>query len=314
VIVADGMSEDGTRRKLAEWRARDSRMQVLDNVRRIAPAGLNAALKVARGSIIVRMDAHSIYPANYVQNCVNTLRRTKADNVGGVVKTMPRNEADGALIVQAVSSHWFGVGGSKYRLEPMEGPADTVPFGCFPRGLFDRIGYFDERLVRHQDYEFNARIRKCGGQVWLDPKIQLQYFNQESVRGLLQQAYLAGRWNIFAWNLAPYAFNVRHVVPGIFLMFLVAGMIAAMMSGTTATLYFAIFALYLALAVIAAVGQARKLARPRLAVKLPFAFFAYHVTYGMGLWSGLVAVVTGRVPYKVNALPWEGAPRTSDAK
>lgn len=310
VIVADGMSEDGTRKKLATWEERDARVKVVDNNARIIPAGLNLALAEARGAIVVRLDAHSTYPADYVQNCVNALSKSGADNVGGRVITFPRGTHEGALLVQAVSTHPFGVGGARYRTGALEGLADTVPFGCFRRDLIAKIGAFDERLVRHEDYEFNARIRASGGKIWLDPKIKVEYYNQSDVPGLLRQANLAGRWNVFAWYLAPYSFRARHVIPGVFLLFLVLGGAFALASASWAIVFAAILAVYSTLAVMAAVEQAQRVKRLGLAWKLPFVFFAYHVSYGAGLVSGLFKVLTGRAPVDRMDLPWAGAPAT----
>lgn len=308
VVVADGMSDDGTREKLARWEAGDERIRVVDNPGRIVPTGLNAALEVVRAPIVIRMDAHSIYPPQYVRNCMDALNRSGADNVGGLVITLPRGHHDGALMVQAVSTHPFGVGGARFRTGSPEGPADTVPFGCFRRDLFARVGLFDERLVRHQDYEFNARIRASGGRIWLDPKITLDYYNQGSVAGLLRQAFKAGRWNVFAWHLAPYSFRPRHGIPGAFLLFLVVGILLASVSRFFAISFAAVMALYLLLAIASSVGQAFKLGRPRLALKLPVVFFAYHVWYGAGLMKGALEVALGRTPYKSDALPWPDAP------
>lgn len=211
LIVVDGMSEDGTRQKIEAWRERDARVRLVENPGRIVPTGLNVALAIARAPIVVRMDAHCTYPPDYVQSCVEALNRSGADNVGGVVITLPRGRSEGAILVQAVSTHRFGMGGAKFRSGAPEGPADTVPYGCFQRQLFEQIGFFDERLERHQDYEFNARIRASGRQVWLDPQIQINYYNQGTVGGLLKQAYGNGRWNTFAWNVAPYEIGRAHV-------------------------------------------------------------------------------------------------------
>ena len=133
VLVADGMSSDGTRDIVAAVAARDPRVRLLDNPGRTAPAALNLAIAQAHGDYILRLDAHSVYPPDYLRKCLETARRTGADNVGGLFLTEARGAGYAAAMVQALTTHWFGVGNAGYRTGVAEGPADTVPYGCFKR-------------------------------------------------------------------------------------------------------------------------------------------------------------------------------------
>jgi glycosyltransferase involved in cell wall biosynthesis len=116
-------------------------IRLVDNPCRIVPTALNIAVRAARGQWLVRLDAHSVYPPNYLRLCIETAQRTGADNVGGVCVTLPRDESAGARLVQALSTSRFGVGGARFRVGGEEGPADTVAFGCFRREVFARSGY-----------------------------------------------------------------------------------------------------------------------------------------------------------------------------
>ena len=138
--------------------------------------GLNRAIREARGEIIIRMDAHTIYAPDYVRSCVEVLQETNADNVGGPALT----RADG-YIAQAIALAFhtpFASGGAKFRDPRYEGPVDTVPYGCWRKSTLERIGMFDEKLVRGQDYELNVRIVSSGGTVWQSPKIISWYSAQ----------------------------------------------------------------------------------------------------------------------------------------
>src|SRR5204863_8804170 len=121
---------------------------------RIVPVALNLGIRAARGEIIVRMDAHVVYPPDYLSKCVSALETTGADNVGGMVVTLPANNEPMARAIAIALSHPFGVGNSWFRIGTREQrEVDTVPLGCFAREIFNRIGMFDEELVRNQDDE-----------------------------------------------------------------------------------------------------------------------------------------------------------------
>jgi GT2 family glycosyltransferase len=307
VIVADGMSDDGTREILAQLVSEDPRLQVIDNPDRIVPTGLNLAIRRARGEWIVRLDAHSEYPPNYLRLCIDTGERTRADNVGGAVVTMSREETLMGRLVQALTTHRFGVGGSGFRVGAEEGLADTVPFGCYRRQVFQRVGWFDERLVRNQDYEFNRRLAKAGGRIWFSPRIKVVYYNQADLAGLLKQAFGTGEWNVYMWYVAPYSFAWRHAVPLVF----VIGLISAASSfpiwpwPALVTLA-AIAGPYLTLALDAAREQSIRYGK-KLFPLLPFAFWLYHVTYGLGSLKGILRLLVRRSPVQSACEPWKGA-------
>jgi len=213
VLVVDGMSNDKTRDIINEYSRRYQYMNLLDNPKKIVPAAMNIGIKAASGDRIIRLDAHSEYPKDYIKNCIETAKRTNADNVGGVVVTQQNGNSFSAGCVQAITTHRFGVGNAEYRLEPQESLADTVAYGCFKAEIFERIGLYDERLIRNQDYELNQRIMKAGGNIWLNPKIKVVYYNQSTIKGLFRQAFFTAEWLSWMWYLAPYSFKVRHAIP-----------------------------------------------------------------------------------------------------
>jgi glycosyltransferase involved in cell wall biosynthesis len=312
VLVVDGRSDDGTRERLAAWDDGDPRVTVIDNPERIVPTALNLGIRASAAPVIVRMDVHSRYPSDYLARCLATLEATGADNVGGVLITHARGDGFAARLVQAVSTHRFGVGASNFRVGGRSGPVDTVPFGCFPREVFARLGGFDERLVRNQDFEFNARIRAAGGTVWLDPAIRLEYFNQPTVTGLYRQAVRTGRWNVWTWVLAPYAFRRRHAVPMLFAAFVLVFGGAALLWTPIRPPVLGVAALYLALALVAAVQQGLRMRAPGVAALLPLAFTGYHLAYGFGSLGGLGLLLLGRAPFAGSRSGPPGPPPTPD--
>jgi glycosyltransferase involved in cell wall biosynthesis len=287
VIVVDGMSDDGTRDILSKWMNNHPNLKVLDNPRRIVPVAMNIGIKAAEGKWIVRLDAHSEYPKDYLRLCLETSRKTGADNVGGVFINQPQGDFVQAKLVQVITTHRFGVGNANYRLNTSEGPADTVPYGCYRREVFNQIGFYDERLVRNQDYELNRRLLRFGGRIWLNPKIQVYYYNQDTILGLLRQAFLTAQWIAWMWYVAPYTFAFRHIIPSIFVLTLIGSIILSLFTSIGLILSISILSLYSVFAFVASMQQSRRYVW-WMAPLLPFLFFVYHTIYGIGtLWGEL---------------------------
>jgi len=156
------------------------------------PTGLNRAIARSAGDVVVRVDARSIIPENYVAQIVEALAETGADNVGGMQVPVGRTFSE-RPIAAAMRSR-AGAGGARYRVGGERGPTDTVYLGAFRRETLERLGGFDERYERHQDYELNQRIRDQGGVVWFDPELRVEYRPRSSLKALARQYYDFGKW------------------------------------------------------------------------------------------------------------------------
>jgi len=196
VLVVDGMSDDGTRVIVEEFASRHPHVHLLDNVKKITPAALNVGIAAAKGDIVMRIDAHYEYPADYISRLVHHLRESGADNVGGIVKMGPANDSVIARAIAVAVCHPFGIGNAYYRIGVSEPRwVDTVPFGCYRKDVFARIGLFDEELVRNQDIEFNLRLRRAGGRILLAPDVVLRGHARDSLRRMAKMYYQYGYFN-----------------------------------------------------------------------------------------------------------------------
>jgi hypothetical protein len=206
-----------------------------------------------------------------------------------------------------VTTHLFGVGNSGFRIGARAGKADTVPYGCYRREVFARIGLYDERLVRNQDYELNARLRKAGGTIWRDPAIRILYYNQGTLKGLLRQAVVTGQWNPWMWYVAPYSFAWRHAAPAAFVGALLGVLLLALFTPSLGwPVAGVVFVPYLLATLTASVQQAARYGRWMLPL-LPGVFWAYHVTYGLGALRGICLLAIRRTPVQRASEPWPGA-------
>ncbi len=287
VIVADGMSDDGTRDVLARYASRDARVTVIDNPKRVTPCGMNLAIREARGEIIVRMDVHADYPVEYLSRLVRAQEETGAENVGTLVRTLPADETPMARAIATGLSHRLGVGNSHFRVGASTRKwVDHVPFGCWRRETLDRIGLFDEELVRDQDVELNARLLRMGGRILLLPDLASHYHARRTLRQLSGMLYQYGYFKPLVARKVGRIMTARQLVPSVFVLALV-GTLAPAPWWPAARLGFAAIAGAYALVVGAAmVGTSRHLGW-RAGLALGAVFPAMHLNYGVGYLRGL---------------------------
>jgi succinoglycan biosynthesis protein ExoA len=288
VIIADGMSDDGTREILQKARSAQTRIKVLDNPGRIVSTGLNAGIRAAEGSVIVRMDAHTEYAPDYVRRCVKLLQSTGADNVGGPARTKPDTYMERAIAAAYHSP--FSVGGARFHDVGYEGYVDTVTYGCWPRGAFEKYGYFDEELVRNQDDEHNLRIIRGGGKVWQSPEIGSWYRPRGSLRALFKQYMQYGYWKVRVIQKHKLPASWRHLVPAAFLLTLSLLALTAVLWPPGLWLLASVLGLYL-LSILAASVVTAARTRWSLLPALPFVFPCYHFGYGYGFLRGILDFV-----------------------
>jgi succinoglycan biosynthesis protein ExoA len=282
VIVVDGVSDDGTPdvvRSIAE--RSDRTVIILNNPARIVPAALNHAIRAARGEVIVRVDGHCRLETDYVRRCVEALARTGADNVGGVQRAKGGSLRGRAIAVATMSP--FGVGNARFRYSERPGWVDTVYLGTYRRDLFDRIGGFDEELANNQDDDFNIRLTKAGGRIWLDPAIRVTYQPRESISALWRQYFRYGLYKVRVLQKSGWT-SARHFVPAVFVVLLVAGVVGAAVARNP-LVGLVVPAVYAVGAAGAGLISGRRDAATMLL--LPIVFATLHVAYGTGFLAGL---------------------------
>jgi len=307
ILVADGLSDDGTRDVLKQYSERARNVRMIDNPGRIVSTGLNAAIAAASGDIIIRMDGHTIYAPDYVRECVNVLWESGADNVGGPWVAKGKGVV-GKAIAAAFHSP-FCIGGGKAHDPSYEGDVDTVYLGCWLRATFDKVGLFDPNLVRNQDDELNFRLKRAGGRVWQSPRIRSWYTPRASISALFRQYLQYGFWKVAVIRKHRALASWRHVVPVVFVSSILGAVTAitfAAMFGISgpAWLISAGLAIELLVYVVACVAAAvpffGSLPLSSLLL-LPVVIASYHVAYGLGFVIGLFKPAT-QVP------EGEGAP------
>lgn len=284
VFVCDGMSTDGTQKIVGAMALDVPFIRLLPNPKQTTPQALNLGVSHATGDIIVILGAHSELFPDYIRNCVESLRvHTEAAGVGGVLINQFENPVS-ELIGYAMSSS-FGVGDAYFRTGLKDGFVDTIVFGAYRKEIFDRVGIFDEELVRNQDDEFNFRALKNGYKLWLDKSIVSKYHVRSSVTKLFTQYFQYGLWKVYVNVKHRTITTNRQVVPFLFVLFLILGAVASFFSQWVFVGYLTVTGIYLMLAVLVSVRLVRKI---REIPGLIMIFLVLHTGYGLGYLAGVI--------------------------
>lgn len=291
ILFVDGRSEDRTREIIEKYKIQNKRykIQILDNPQRYTPFGLNIGIKAAKGDIIVRMDAHAGYENDYISKCIHYLNETGADNVGGVIKTEPAENTTVARAIAISLSHFFGAGNSFFRTGSGKiREVDTVFGGCFKKEIFTKLGFFNEKLRRSQDIEFNKRLKKASGKIILVPEIGAIYFPQSNIKNFFRHNFQDGVWLTYPLKFGVRFFSLRHLIP----LFFLVSMVLFLLLGFLHSFFWWLFALEVLLHAVMNVYFSTLIAfrekNWKFLFLMPLAFDTRQFGYGFGSIWGLV--------------------------
>ncbi len=289
IIISDGMSDDGTREIIQDYQDKYSNIKIIDNPERIVPSGFNRALNLAGGQIIIRIDGHAEIDRNYVANCVTAMKEKNADCVGGATKHSAKRMV--GKIVNMAQSSKFGVGGVAFREGVKIGEyVDTLAFGAYKREIFEKIGGYDEELIRNQDDEFNLRLTQSGGKIWLDPTIKSIYYPRNSLKKLFIQYFQYGFYKVRVMQKRRGFASWRHLVPGAFVLSLFGSVLLLPVYHFP---FYVIFGSYVIANFTATLYELLKSKKAQMYslissfALLPITFFTLHFSYGLGFLCGL---------------------------
>ena len=290
VIVADGMSTDGTRAAIVTFQKDfpDLEIRVVENANRSIPSGVNRAIEAARGEIILRLDGHSKPYPDYIANTIAAHEAGRGANIGGVWEIRPGADTWTAKSIAVAAAHPLGVGDALYRHTNRAAEVDTVPFGSFRRALVEQVGFFNESLLTNEDYEFNARVRKSGGKIWLDPSIRSVYFARPTLLELIRQYWRYGYWKWRMLRRYPDTLRWRQALPPLFVLSLAVLAFLSIFFPFARLLMAGELLIYFSIMILAGLHSAVQQRNPSLIVGLPLAIAAMHLSWGSGfLWSSL---------------------------
>jgi glycosyltransferase involved in cell wall biosynthesis len=301
ILVADGMSTDRTAAIVSEMAAAHDNIRLIENPDQVVPHGLNKAINASSGDIIVRMDAHSEYPKNYVQRLVDVLVFEGADNVGGVWDTQPGADTNMARSIVVASSSRFAIGNAQYRYEN-EGiiEVDTVPFGCYVRTVFDRIGLFDEDMVRNQDDELNARLINAGGKILLITDLKIKYHARPTLRKLSKMFYQYGLFKPLVAKKVGKPATWRQFFPALFVLGNLVGIALGFLNPFFWVIVIIVNLLHLFIGKMVGLSNYKESKSISTIWQVPWIIYCIHWSYGWGYLMGIWRfIMLGRKPVKV---------------
>lgn len=286
IIFIDGASTDDTVAIIRQYADRHPNVKLLDNEKRIVPFALNKAIQQAKGDIIVRLDAHTDYAADYFEKVIETFDKTNADIVGGPMRIAKGNAVQNAI--GHATCTFFGVGNSSFHFEDFEGYTSTVYLGAWKKNIFATTGLFDELLKRNQDDEFHYRAKSMGFTIYQSPEIKLYYHPRNTFAKLFKQYYQYGLYKPMVLKKIRSGFSIRHLVPALFVLYLLSIPFWLMVNPWYALLPLCMYAaVNLAFAFTSRQGFMQSL-------RIAWAYFILHAAYGLGFLFGLEKISFGK--------------------
>ena len=277
VLIIDSLSNDGSVAEIGEQYG--NRVKIIKNPKQTTSAAFNLGIRNSGGKIIFIISAHSVLGQDYLNNCLYLLEETGADCVGGAMRPVSDSLIGKAIAGAHIS--FFGLGGGKFHNPKYSGYVDTVYMGAYRREVFDEVGMFDETLVRNQDIEFNSRLRRAGGKIYLSDRIVSYYYCRSNLYDLWKQNFTNGYWNVITIKKSPGSLSLRHFIPLLFVATLGLALVLALFHKMGTFFVLAILLSYSFLAVIFALQQI-----PRIGLAagllLPVVFAVLHISYGAG--------------------------------
>ncbi|MCM1030185.1 MAG: glycosyltransferase family 2 protein [Oscillibacter sp.] len=288
IIVVDGGSTDHTRQIVQKFSEEFMNIRLLDNPKRIQAAAFNLGVINSDAPYIIRLDAHALYDCNYISYCINHLScNEKYGNVGGQCKILSPNNTLIAKANAVLNQMKFGIGGADYRVGNIEKDVDTVPFGAFRREVIEKIGFMNESLVRGEDNEYNARIRKSGFKIHFDTRIIATYFARATLVGSIKQMFANGFSIGILLHIYPSSVGIRHLIPLFFVLSLLCLIPLSFFFPLFRMLLYVELTVYFVMDLYSSIVASKRKGWENLLI-LPFLIFMVHISYGIGSFKGII--------------------------
>lgn len=300
VFVVDGMSDDETRKIMENYIKKNLYIKLLDNPKKITPRALNIGIKNSKGDLVLWMSSHNQYEKEYVSKCVYYLKKFNADAVGGIIKTLPRNNTlMGNLICTAIS-HPFGVGKSIHKIGSKKPQWADTAFGvCYKKKIFKKVGTFNENLVRGQDMEFNLRLKKTGFRMLLVPEIVSQYYPRSNLSSFIKHNFKNGLWAILPFKYASVIpVSWRHLVPFVFTSSLIITLVLSIFSPFLLFIFVLLFGSYSIINLYFSLMTSKRKKYLKYFFLMPLMFFTLHMSYGLGSICGITKIIFSKLFWK----------------
>lgn len=296
VFVVDGMSDDGTRELVNELKENFKSLVLVDNVKQLTPFAFNLGIYAGSPCDYVQIiGARHIVTDDYIQKGLDVLF-THPDVwcVGGRIINEYTNEI--SKVISSAMGTSFGMGIGNFRTLVKSGYTDTVTSPLYPYWVFEKIGFFDEDLVRNQDDDFNFRVTNAGGKIFYLHEVSLKYYVRANFKGLWRQFYQYGYWKVFVNRKHKSITTLRQLVPPLFVLYLITFPFSFILGWKVGAFMSSLLLVYLMLNAFVSLKLANN---SRTFMHLIRTFMILHTSYGLGYWRGIINfVLLGKKPSK----------------
>jgi glycosyltransferase involved in cell wall biosynthesis len=288
IMIIDGLSEDHTVDIILEKQKSYSNIILFSNPKKIAPSAFNIGIRNSRGRYVFIVGAHAEYPSDFIRKSLDSFEANDADCIGG--REIDLSKSKLGKIFAAVRNTAFGGGLSPYRYSNKKQYVKTVAFGCYKKEILERVGGFDEDLIKNQDNDLNKRILQSGGKILFDPGISFYYYTRDSLKGISRQLFGYGYWEAKLIKRRKSQLSIVTLVPVIFVIYTIFALMLFLLSGTAIPLYLEfvphllIFS-YFAVRVI--------IPKKLNVITALFLYLLIHFSIGLGFIAGYMNTVKG---------------------
>ena len=286
VVLMDSNSTDNTRLVMEEFKKNNETLsvQIVTNERQIQAAGFNEGVKHATGDVVLKIDAHSRIPADFVQKNVDEIL-AGAYVCGGNRPTIVDSADDFSKTLHIVEESALGSSIANYRKSDVKRKVNSIFHGMYRKEVFDKVGLADERLLRTEDNEFHYRVRKAGYDIIFNPEIESYQYIRPTFTKMIQQKFANGYWIGLTSHVCRDCLSLFHFGPGVFVATLLVLMMLTLVSFVP--LLTVVFLYLLAVLGLSIFEISKQKFNPTLLL-IPFIMIAIHFAYGVGTIKGWI--------------------------
>ncbi len=289
ILAIDGKSNDETPKIIKDLAKNDKRVTYIFNERKKTPFAFNIGLKKSKGDYIAILGAHTVYKSNYLKVCIEEMKKTGSVGCSGKVFTMSKNDDDKSILILWLLKSKFGVSGSSFRTMK-NGYVNSIPYPVFKKKPIVDIGGYNVKLYRNQDNDLNDRLVKEGYKLYLTEKTSCEYYVDYDFRKLFNYAFINGKWNAKTLFINYYSMRLHHFIPFIFTLYIISIPLVYIFSFISSLISFPYLYLiplftYVFILIIESIRFFSTL-RKKIVFKLPYVFFRFHFSYGLGTLRG----------------------------
>ena len=261
-------------------------IKVLFNDKKSTPISLNIGIKNSSNEIIIILGAHTTIGKDFLKYNNQFLNEKDAMASGGTQINVGNNLIQ--KLIGIVMEIPFAMASAKYRWSKKEGYVDTVVYAAYKKEIFEKIGFFEEKITIAEDAEINWRIRQAGFKIFYSPKIKSYYYPRNSIIKFAKQMFRYGilRVNMFKKHID--ALNILHLIPSVFVITFIGLLILSVFSKSFLIIFGTLIALYL---IISSIAIVLKVSLEDI-IFIPlflFLIFIMHFTWGLGFIVGYIS-------------------------